>query len=219
MLSGISFIFLLKISECIGAAYLIGIIPYLKKTLVFLRKYKVILFISAALLLPLVGFIFKQYFLSTRYTVTLSLILLIPISYTFYNALFINNNKTIKLLFSFLLLYSFIDGVFSFNPTDKSYFITASDWIKDNQSSHQKTITNDNRLNFLINHKYAKAPTFHLESIHSTDAEYLVLFIDKNDDNTDSIILKSGLWRKEENFKNNKNDQITIYKRTGQIIQ
>ena len=213
ILSGLASILVIKMLASVGVAYLFAATIYCKAFFYWLRTEKLISAILMVLLFPLILFVFRQYFLSTRYAVMVSIMLLIPVTYVFYKGIFQDKNQFSKWFLAFFILYSCVDGLVSFNHTSKAYFHDAVEWVEENLEGSERLISNDQRLSYLLSGVYLKAPLYSEGDIYSMSVDVLILSIGRRDVETEKQVLNSGLWKKDIEFANNKNDHVVIYSR------
>ena len=212
IISGLTSILIIKIFTSIGAAYLVGLLIYVKRFFLWLKRNKAFSLTLTSLLLPLIVFLYQQYFLSSRYVAMVSILLLIPVSYIFHHVFFEKKEKSIKYFFVFILIYSFIDSIYTFNKTDRAYYLEAASWIKNNTTPDERTVTNEKRLNYLINKEYSKTTPINIKNLDKITADNIVLKINKSDKITDNSLAKSKKWIKAIEFENNKKTRIVILK-------
>ncbi|UYM17980.1 hypothetical protein [Endozoicomonas euniceicola] len=203
MIAGITSIFLLNIIASLGTLYLVAILLDAKCFINWIKENTIIIFLTISFSLPIILFVYKHYFLSPRYTVLISLISLLPVTYIFYKNIL--NNKRKKYLAYFLIFASFIDSTVSFNHTSKKYITDAAEWVNSTYPDNHLIVTNDPRLNYLVNGNYISTPEINLDNINK-NADILLFNIRRKDKHTLSKIKDYGLWKESKRFYNNKND-------------
>ncbi|WP_067585812.1 glycosyltransferase family 39 protein [Endozoicomonas ascidiicola] len=215
LLLGTFMVFVFSLASSAGVGYILATLSNVKSFWHRLKDDRLITVILLALALPLLAFTFRKYFLNTRYAVTFGIVLLIPISYLYYQTFFLGNSLIKKALLAFFLMYSAVDGLVSFNHSDKKYYFEAADWVASYKGEGDRVISNDRRINYLINNVYEKAPIFRLGAAKSINADMIVLYVSRKDNKSDEYILNTRRWEKAVEFSNNKQDRIIIYQRAG----
>jgi len=214
LFTGISTILIIKTIFSMGTCYSLLALLNIKQFLLWYRKNTSFILLTGVFFLPLIVFTYTNYFLSSRYAINLSLLLLFPLIACLSDILLGKTKSTLKLLTIFIIFAAAFDGFYGYKHTDKSYYKTSIHWINTQLPVDSKVITNNQQLNFLLNGRYSRYKPFDLLQIKNTDANYLLLDLRK--ENTKQIeYLLSGKWQPIKEFINNKKDKIIIFSKLG----
>ncbi|MCK5893366.1 MAG: hypothetical protein KAG53_02910 [Endozoicomonadaceae bacterium] len=209
LFAGVAGIFLAKIIPVMGVGYTLFCLLNMRVYIGWLKKNKPILVLMLVAAIPLVVFIYRYYFLSTRYIVLFSLLLLYPLAWCFYDVFFNRKSLLLKFVAGLLLFYSLVDGFYKSKPNDKLYYREASEWVESNLPVGAVIGTNSVRLSYMVNGLYFNNTKFNVNNFNENKVDYL-LFKSKN--GLPSFI-KESQWCVLYKIKSDKNGYIFMFSR------
>ena len=150
-------------------------------------------------LIILIVFVLSHHFLSSRYTMTMGLLLTLPAAFALSDFLQKRDgdsswNKRGKVLVIILLVYMFLDTITSFGAS-KSYIKDAGLWINQHVAEDARLLTNGRLLYY-----YAKRP-LDMDAISSVINAKSSEQLDINKDQYDYLAIK--IRRKQVGYKDN----------------
>lgn len=210
LFAGLTGILLAKIIPVMGAGYTLFCLLNIRVYIEWLKKNKPILVLMLVIAIPLVAFVYKHYFLSTRYIVLFSLLLLYPLSWCFYDVFFNKKSLLLKFIAGLLLLYSLVDGFYKSKPIDKSYYHEASKWVESNLPDGAVIGTNSMRIRSMVNGLYLTNEQININHFNENNIDYLLLKVKKDL----PFFIKESQWCVLYKVKTHKNSSIFIMSRS-----
>lgn len=185
-------------------------------------------YISVSALVTL-AFLFEHLFLSKRYLIALSLILMFWVPFAVDDMLRKWQSKRYPILFPFVVLFIFISslgGIVSFGYS-KAYIRYAGDWLAEHVPAQATLYVNDYQLMYYSQHfgdsifqknrLYADMNVIANEQWKQYD--YLALRFDKKEKEKMALVLHEIPLQPIQTFTNQRGDQINIYKVLRKEIQ
>lgn len=164
------------------------------------------------------GFFLEQLFLSKRYLIALSLILMLYVPFAL-DHLWQTRQRVLFSIIAFLIFVASLGGIFDFGYS-KRYIHDAGDWLAVNVPVTATLYANDAQLMYYSRHFGAQI----FEKMHSCEQldtiaqgqwkqyDYLALRLDKKIESQIKLIVDDIHAAPVQTFRNKRGDQIVIYK-------
>lgn len=165
-------------------------------------------------------FLAEHMFLSKRYLIALSLVIMVWVPFALQSLYMRWHQKKWPLMLAFLLIVaSALGGVFEFGHS-KKYIHDAGSWLSVNTAADSKIFSNDILVMYYShrfgNQLFVKAKSFkNLDNINNgkwKQYEYIALRINKNDLENDVPVIQEINDQPIQIFANKHGDQVRIYK-------
>ena len=211
--------YVIQIISTLSLVYaLLVIYAWWKRTLATdqLSRYVLWAYIIINLLITMV-FLAERYFLSQRYLMPLSLVLMLWIPFALHYLMEqYRERKWLSEIALALILLSSLGGIFHFGYS-KMYIRNAGEWISQNVPPQSKLYSNDYQLKYYSNHfgneLFAKDTDFSiLKTLQWQQYDYLALRVSKQDPEISSWIEKEIQMSPMKVFANRRGDEVVIYK-------
>ncbi len=149
--------------------------------------------------IPLIVFVFSHYFISTRYTMTILislLLLMLPRLTQMIEQAWISNNKLLLGIVGTVFLANLIDGTTSSRP--KPYLKEVAIWASDNLPKNSAVLTNNNIIEYYYQSRQAGAKINYNDSIENIRKNYqrydhLIIFKKRKDTQVDALLTNMKL--------------------------
>ena len=181
--------------------------------------------IGAYLLINLavtLGFFLEHLFLSKRYLVAFTLVLMLQVPFVLDDLISRRNSLRHRVFLSFAALFMFISalgGIFDFGYS-KSYIHKAGDWLADNVPANGVLYANDYQLMYYSRH-FGNAIFGKLHDNLKLDTiahgkwkqyDYVALRLDQKDESNVAPVLQEMGGTPVQTFSNKRGDRVVIYR-------
>ncbi|EKD72046.1 MAG: hypothetical protein ACD_46C00024G0001, partial [uncultured bacterium] len=168
-------------------------------------------------------FFIEHFFLSKRYLIALSLILMLWVPFALDKLLTRTTAhiyyRRAYYLIIFLIFVSSLDGIFEFGYS-KLYIRQAGDWLEKNVSHQSSLYVNNFQLMYYSQHFgsdiFKKIPIYRNINIIADQKwkqyDYVALRIDKKNEPNIANIMQSITIKPVQQFQNKRGDQVVIFK-------
>lgn len=168
------------------------------------------------------GFFAEHLFLSKRYLIALSLVLMLWVPFALDNLLhnWKSRSHRIFLIFAIILMcISSVGGIFNFGYS-KTYIRDAGDWLAQNVPAHASLYANSAHLMYYSNHFgdqfYQKLPAY-LDTntiAHGRwkQYDYIALRVNKKEEANIALVMQEIKQAPVQVFMNKRGDRVNIYK-------
>jgi hypothetical protein len=187
------------------------------------RSHLVIVSYAIINIVITLGFLFEQFFLSKRYLIALSLILMLMVPFALNDLLKRMQQGSHRFIGGFVLLLVFISsigGVMDFGHS-KTYMREAGEWMRQHLARSAKTYTNDYQV-FYYAQRANLDPTQFFQQYQSMQGanweeyDYVAIQMNHHTDDQQPKIKNKSLQKLNE-FSNKRGDKVIVYQVTDAI--
>ncbi len=175
-------------------------------------------FYLASSVVALIIFVSIMQFLTTRYAVMTSLFLLVLmpliLEVLYASAMKSGNQKRFHGIFAVLIMYFFVDSLFSFGYS-KHYLDEAISWARDIPAANEQILTNNSAIAYHSGRvaNYDEVETDIGTILAATPSyEYLVVEVAHDDEAARSLLNASSRIEESLRFSNSRNDAVIVYR-------